>query len=203
MLFNFLKGALNEMPEIYDSIPAIKVAFSQDFFRNELERIAKTNTTDEQKLKQSETTSQLKGIFYLANDTPEELSDIKLLNYLTEKHKGKVLYIDVWATWCGPCIEEFKSAQSLHNYFKDKDVVFINLCLASNSDTWKPSIEKHSIGGEHYFLDNNASTLFMGEHNLSGYPSYLIIDKTGGIHYSIPRPSNLESSIQKIESCLK
>jgi len=86
------------------------------------------------------------------------------------------------------------------NYFKDKDVIFINLCLASDVGTWEPTITKHNIDGENYYLGNNATDLFIGEYNLRGYPSYLIIDKTGAIHNPAPRPSGLESTIYKIES---
>jgi len=203
MLFGFLKGIINEIPEIYDSIPNMKTIFSENFFNNELEKLSEKNRNINQTLKISEAESQLKGILYMRDGETEELPDVKLLNYLSEKHKGKVMYIDVWATWCVPCLEEFKSAPNLHNYFKDRDVVFVNLCLSSNANTWKPTIVKNNVGGENYFLDENESRLFMGNNNLGGFPSYLIIDRNGEIHYPVPRPSDLESAIKKIESCLK
>jgi len=199
MLFNFLKDVVKEMPELYDAI-SDKAIFSQVFFSNELEKLLEKV---EQTVKVSETERQLDGIFYLAENGREELHSVELLNHLKEKHKGKVLYIDVWATWCGPCLEEFKFAPRLHDFFKGKDVVFVNLCLASNIGTWEPTILNHNIDGENYFLGNNATQLFMSDHNLPGYPSYLMIDKNGEIHYSVPRPSGLESTMRKIESFLE
>ena len=202
MLFGFLKSIINEMPVLYDSIPNITTIFSQNFFNTELERLAEKNKSIEQATKLSEAERQLGGILYLTNDKMEELPKMMLLNFLSEKYKDKVLYVDVWATWCGPCLEEFKSTPNLHKHFKDRDVVFINLCLSSNIDTWKPTILRNNVGGENYFLDEKASQQFRGDNNLGGFPSYLIIDKKGEIHYPVSRPSDLESAIKKIESCL-
>ena len=201
MLYKLLKGVLEDMPELYDSIPDIKKGFSQDFFNNELKKLSEKNKRIEQ-TKVSETEKQLDGILYMTESGTEEFHNVKLLNHLTEKYKNKVLYIDVWATWCGPCMQEFKVTPDLHKYFKDKDMVFINLCLASDIGTWKPTIMKNNIDGENYFLGNNATEIFRTEHNLPGYPSYLLIDKNGEIHNPVPRPRYLESAIQKIESFL-
>jgi thiol-disulfide isomerase/thioredoxin len=201
MLFQFIKDALREIPDLYDAIPEIKTVFSQDFFNKELEKLSEKSKIIG---RITEGESLLDGVLFMADGNPEKLPDVKLLNFLMKKYEGKVLYIDVWATWCGPCYEEFKSAPALHKYFKDKDVIFVNLCLQSTTmENWKHAITIHNINGENYFLDDNASQLFMGENNLRGFPSYLIIDKNGELHYPVPRPSNLESAIQKIESCLQ
>ncbi|MDR1055205.1 MAG: TlpA family protein disulfide reductase [Prevotellaceae bacterium] len=203
MLFGFLKNKLKEMPELYDAIPEIKTAFSQELFYIKLGEIVDGIRKTEQIQQLYETETQSSNILFLAdNNKIENLPKVKLLKFLTEKHRNKVLYIDVWATWCGPCIKEFEAAPSLHKYFKDKDVIFINLCMGSNFKNWQSAITKNNIGGENYFLDDNASQLFSAEHNLGGYPFYIVIGKTGEIYNHAPRPSNLEAVIQKIESCL-
>jgi len=194
MLFRWLKNDF----DFYDSLPDPKTIFSNDFFVKEMERLLLRKI---QVQKISATERKLDNVFYLTNDgNIEEFSNIQLLNFLVDKHKGKVLYVDVWATWCTPCIAEFKEILVLKKHFENEDVVFVNLCLSSRFEHWIPTITKHHIGGENYFLDQNASWMFMADHNLSGYPSFLIIDKNGGIHNPAPRPSNLEAAIQKIES---
>jgi thiol-disulfide isomerase/thioredoxin len=194
MLFKYLKG----MPEWYELIPEIKTAFSNDFFNKELEKIYKP-------VKISGTETQLNGVFYMTDDRIEKLPDTKLFNFLMEKYKGKLIFIDIWGTNCPPCLEEFKYTPELHKYFKDKDVVFVNLCVNSDIEYWKPAIMKHNINGENYFLDNKATRQFRIDHkkySLSGYPHYLLLDKNGEIHYHLPRPSNFEFVSKKIEACL-
>jgi thiol-disulfide isomerase/thioredoxin len=199
MLFNFLKRIINNTPELYESVPEIETFFSQNFFNIELKKLIE-RFGQPQML--SETERTLSGISYLENGTIRNLPEVRILNYLADKHEGKVLYIDVWATWCAPCIEEFRFAKNLYRHFEDKDVVFINLCLLSNFESWIPTIERHNIGGENYFFNMGESQLFMSDNNLQGFPSFFIIDKNREIHRSVPRPSDTEAAIRKIESLL-
>ncbi|BAO55596.1 TlpA family protein disulfide reductase [Nonlabens marinus] len=115
-------------------------------------------------------------------------------NYLEEivaNANGKVIYIDNWATWCGPCKVEFKEASpQLHQKFEE-DVEFIYLCHNSERRAYIPYIAQFKIKGKHYFLEDEASEVISRQINLEGFPTYTIFNKKGEIVQSdyIHRPS--------------
>ncbi|MDR1680894.1 MAG: thioredoxin family protein [Prevotellaceae bacterium] len=81
-----------------------------------------------------------------------------------------------------------------------KEVVFINLCLDSSSDNWLKTIGKENIEGENYYLDADASKSFMGTYNISGFPTYMLIDRNGLLRSPVARPSSTLSVIEQIEA---
>ncbi|WOI22976.1 TlpA family protein disulfide reductase [Nonlabens ulvanivorans] len=135
-------------------------------------------------------------------NNPELPVDTELLTFKSEdatqfideiitNANGKVIYIDNWATWCGPCKSEFKNASpALHEKFKD-DVEFVYLCHQSKEAGYVPSISKFKIAGKHYFLTEDQSRPIFKQINLEGFPTYTIINKNGDIVLSdyIHRPS--------------
>lgn len=147
----------------------------------------------------------LKGISYLAPDSIiQNVGSVDLIDLLRKKHAGKVVYIDVYATWCGPCRAEMPSSAELHKLYADKDVVFVYLCLASESSAWIPMIRKYHIAGENYFLDDNATPLFMSTYKLPGYPSYMVIDPKGNVSTrDVPRPSSIGTVSLLFDKLLK
>jgi thiol-disulfide isomerase/thioredoxin len=103
------------------------------------------------------------------------------LDEIIANANGKVIYIDNWATWCGPCKQEFQAASpALHDKFKE-DVEFVYLCHQSERKGYKPSIAKYKIAGKHYFLSQEESAPIFEQIKLQGFPTYTIINKKGEI----------------------
>lgn len=202
MLYKGLYEFTQKQPNVFDSIPELQSSFTHPLFYELLKQLS-AETINKQPQLIIPTGKKLKGISYLDADTITPLEEIELLPYLIEKYPEKILYIDAWATWCGPCLEEMQYTPDIQTYFKEKDVVFINLCMESEADKWVKTVKQKNIKGENYYLDKNTSITFRGENNLSGYPSYLLIDKKGHILYPAERPSHAEVLIRQIDTYLK
>ncbi len=98
---------------------------------------------------------------------------------LISKNKGKVLYIDIWATWCGPCFQEFEKAGEFHEALPD--VAFVYLCIDSKEKPFNNALKKFQLEGDHYYFEENEGKIIREELGLTGVPHYMIIDRKGAI----------------------
>ena len=94
-------------------------------------------------------------------------------------YKGKIVVLDLWATWCGDCIKNIPALKTLHD--NNPDVAFVYLSMDRTSDTWKNGIEKYQIKGEHYYMGNNWKGNFGTGIDLNWIPRYLVLDQNGKI----------------------
>jgi thiol-disulfide isomerase/thioredoxin len=118
---------------------------------------------------------------------------------------GNYLYIDVWATWCGPCIAEIPSLKQVEKDYQGQPVKFVSISIDNEKDKqkWKTIIAEKDLQGIQLFADNNWESKFVQDYGIQGIPRFILIDKEGHIvSADAPRPSNPELRI-KLDTLLK
>lgn len=137
-----------------------------------------------------ETYAKLQKITKGAISPTFELYDIDSNLVKLESFKGKLVYIDIWATWCAPCIKEIPDLDKLQTEFKDKNIVFVSICQNDDKDRWKATVRSNELQGIHLFVDD-AENNFLSDYLVSGIPRFILIDENGLIIDSEAlRPSN-------------
>ncbi len=107
--------------------------------------------------------------------------------------KGKYVYIDVWATWCAPCLREIPFLKEVEKDYKDKNIEFLSISIDEEKDyeKWKQMISEKSLGGIQLMADNNWNSDFVKKYAILGIPRFILIDPQGNIVAAdAPRPSD-------------
>lgn len=111
----------------------------------------------------------------------EHISKYTTLNEIFSRYRGKVVYIDFWASWCAPCRSEMPDAAALKQQLKNKDVVFIYMGYRDKEKAWLKAREDLAIEGEHYLLSDKLMKEANEAFDISGIPHYVIIDRDGNV----------------------
>lgn len=125
-----------------------------------------------------------------------------ILAELIQKHKGKVLYIDISATWCSPCMSELPNSIMLHENLSNKAVEFIYLFAKSGKGDWEKMSRNIGLRGENIFLTNEQYNLLLSKYKIdTGFPQFLVIKKNGELVTKTakrPSDSGLKDDILKL-----
>ena len=114
-------------------------------------------------------------------------STITSLENAVKPFKGKVVYIDVWATWCGPCLKEFQYLPALKEKAHNMDVVYLYISIDRPEERkkWEKTIAYHQLKGYHLLVNEKLGkslyTELGNERQILSIPCFVIIDKTGKI----------------------
>lgn len=118
--------------------------------------------------------------------------------------KGKIVYIDLWATWCGPCKGEMPALLEMEKKFEGKDIYFVSISVDSNNniDLWKKTIDKMGLKGIQLHLGEQWDWLKTFMPSSISVPRFIILDREGRIvDAHAPRPSD-KAATEKLEALL-
>jgi thiol-disulfide isomerase/thioredoxin len=112
--------------------------------------------------------------------------------------KGKVVYIDFWATWCGPCVAEIPHSKKLKEKFAGNDSIvfmYVSVDNEDNVDGWKSFIRKKGLTGVQLISRDGGKEDRVGErYGLQYIPRFVLVDKNGKVAYGqAPAPSDASS----------
>jgi peroxiredoxin len=126
--------------------------------------------------------------------------DTKGENVSLKDFRGKVVYLDIWATWCGPCLMEIPAALKLHEEMKGKDIVFLSVSVDNDEKAWKKMVKSKKLPGVQLISTGGFQSEIAKLYNVKGIPSYFIIGKDGLIvDNDAERPSgNVKQDLEKL-----
>lgn len=114
-----------------------------------------------------------------ANEVPKAAGD-KIFDAIMAKYKGKVIYVDFWATWCAPCRSGIEQIKPLKDEMAGENVAFVYISGPSSPkatyDNMIPTIK-----GEHYRVSDDEWNILCGTFNISGIPHYVLVGKDGKV----------------------
>ena len=105
--------------------------------------------------------------------------------------RGRLVYIDVWATWCGPCIAEIPSLERLQKDYENMDIVFLSVSVDTDKKAWEKMLVEDQLGGVQLWADGWSQ--ITKSYAIFGIPRFMLVDKSGElIAVDAPRPSSNE-----------
>lgn len=112
--------------------------------------------------------------------------------------RGKVVYVDMWASWCVPCIKEVPHLKQLEKDFEGKNIAFVSISIDANEQAWKQKMKQLDMHGNQFINSNNSLGKAL---NVNAIPRFLIYGADGNlIDNNAPRPSDtrIKAMLEKL-----
>lgn len=118
---------------------------------------------------------------------------------ILEKHKGKTILIEVWASWCSDCVKAMPKLKEIQK--ENPDVVYVFISMDKSFEKWNEGIKKHEVEGDHYWVNDEKGMKgsFGQSIDLDWIPRYIVVNKEG----SVDLYRAIEKDFDKITKALK
>ena len=105
--------------------------------------------------------------------------------------KGKLLFIDIWATYCPDCRKELPALEALQEDYKTEPITFVSISVDRDKEAWKAMVKEKKLRGIHLYASPEIKELFKELYDLRSIPRYMLIDEKGNIiNANLPMPSD-------------
>jgi thiol-disulfide isomerase/thioredoxin len=132
------------------------------------------------------------------------LTDANGKEVTLEELKGKVIYLDFWATWCAPCIQALPHVERIRQRFNENEVAFIYINLDEDKNKWLRYLSEHSLGGKH--VNGNSPNPYRESvsalYQATKLPATVIIDRSGNIAADANEHLDSETAATKIQNLI-
>ncbi len=219
---NFLAQitALNAKVNFEEMLASDEVEFAkksdalQQSFLNLIDKSKLDPTFSEKQKKDLETNINGLKQYYQKSLGNRKMNDTEAPAFEYENHaggktkladlKGKYVYIDVWATWCGPCRAEIPFLKTAEEKYHGKNIEFVSISVdvAKDYEKWKTFVTEKQLGGMQLLADNNWNSDFIKAFGINSIPRFILIGPDGKVVDSdASRPSN-PKLIEKLDKLL-
>lgn len=114
--------------------------------------------------------------------------------------RGKYVYIDVWATWCGPCKQEIPFLKEMDSEFEGEELVILSVSIDDSQEPWKEMVAAEELTGTHVFIDGAWGSTLVKDYKIAGIPRFMLVDPEGKIvTVQAERPSgNINETLNEL-----
>ena len=138
-----------------------------------------------------------------SSDDVANMSDgEQILRKLIEPYRGRLILLDIWGTWCGPCKAALSHSQEEYERLKNYNLVYLYLANRSSDEAWKNVIKEYNVTGEnviHYNLPADQQSAVEHFLQVHGWPTYKLIDRDGKVLDVNADPRNLDALARLLE----